>query len=76
MDSVLPAITNYQRCALGKGPPSRANRNLYGPCMPCGRHMQVVLRPGPERAWVVVTAFPVNVDDYRKSSWHKVAPFP
>ena len=76
MDSVLPAISSYDRCALGKGPPHRANREIYGPCMPCGRHMKVVLRPGPKTAWTCVTAFPVTVEDFRKASWHKPAQFP
>lgn len=76
MDCVLPAISKFERCVIGKAERGRPNREVYGPKMPCGRHMKVVLREGPKKAWICVTAFPVTVQEFRQSSWHKVVPFP
>jgi hypothetical protein len=76
MDCVLPAISLFTRCTVGTGAPSRPNRQVHGIKMPCGRYMRVVLRPGKPGVWVCLSAFPIDEDAYRKTSWSKTAKFP
>lgn len=76
MDQILPAISDYKSCGGGNGG-SRATRVLHGPQTPCGRHMRVVLRPGSDgSSWFIVSAFPVDVHEYRRTTFGKQATFP
>jgi hypothetical protein len=76
MDRVLPAISGFTRCALDKGARSRQPVLLHGPKLQCGRFMRVILRHGPGKSWVCVTAFPVDEAAHRSASWLKPAQFP
>jgi hypothetical protein len=76
MDQILPAISLFVNCTGGDGGSSRAPRLVHGPKMPCGRYMRVVLRRGAGKSWVVLTAFPLSQDDYRKTTFSRPAPFP
>jgi len=76
MDFVLPAISNFIRCTGSKGAQSRQPREVHGPKMACGRHMKVVLRGGPGKSWVCLSAYPIDEEAYRKTSWQKPAKFP
>jgi hypothetical protein len=76
MDAVLPALSNWTLCTLGMGAPSRAPKLVYGPRLPCGNHVCVVLRPGPRRAWTCLTAYPVREDDYRSKFAGRRVGFP
>ncbi|HEY2431571.1 MAG TPA: hypothetical protein VGI12_02785 [Vicinamibacterales bacterium] len=76
MDCVLPAITSFTHCHAGAGPPTHSTRLMYGKAMPCGRHMCVVLRPGPKTAWTVVTSFPMQKAKYSERCRMKPTRFP
>ena len=76
MDCVLPAISLCTRCVIDKGPPSRANRKVFGQKMSCGRVMCVVLRLGAGKSLICITAYPVDQEAYRKASWQRPGKFP
>lgn len=76
MDQVLPAISKFTRCVGGAQASNRRPKLVHGPKMPCGRYMRVVLRHGPGKSWVVVTAFPISELEYRKASWSEIVQFP
>ena len=76
MDQILPAISDFGTCVGGNGG-SRATKVVHGPKMACGRHMKVVLRPGSEESsWYVVSAFPIDAEEYRKTTFSKSAKCP
>lgn len=82
LDFILPAISKFTvSVPQGGGPSAMGKRVLYGPPLPvhiCGhdRVLRVVLRPGPVRAWTVVTAYPVTYDEWRDATRLVRARFP
>lgn len=76
MDYVLPAISNFTVSIVGQGAKGRENKVLHGPRLPSGDHMRVVLRPGPEKAWTCVSAFPVSPQVWQEALRAKRAKFP
>jgi hypothetical protein len=76
MDHVLPAISGFVFSIEGQGAKGRENRVLHGPKLASGEHMRVVLRPGPQKAWTCVSAFPVSADAYRQAYGSRRAKFP
>lgn len=76
MDRVLPAISSFTvSTPEAGGRPEYQKRVLYGPALPSGERMRVVLRPGPGDAWTCVSAYPVSVDEWiaacrlRRAKW-------
>ena len=72
MDHVLPALSDFTVSSSAQG----GNRLVYGPRLPDGRYMRVVLRPGPGSALTCVSAYPVAEHAWMNARRSKGARFP
>lgn len=72
LDRVLPAISCFTVSIVGK----KGKKVLHGGRMTDGWYMRVVLRRGPKKVWVCVSAFPVDERAYQQARNSKVAKFP
>lgn len=76
MDEVLKAVEHYTVSVPGTGAYAGANRMLHGLPLPGGRHMRVVLRPGPGTAFTCVSAYTVDAGTHAAMRRAKRARFP
>jgi len=72
MEHVLPALSKFVVSTSAQ----HGNRLVYGPMLPDGRHMRVVLRQGPGEAWTCVSAYPVPAYEVANARRSKAARFP
>ena len=77
MGEILHAISRFTVSVPSSGgPPGRQKRVLYGPQLPDGRWLRVVLRPGPETAFTCVSAYPVERHEWLAARRQPRAKFP
>ena len=76
MGHVLPAISGFTVSVPGTGNRGHEKRMLHGPALPDGRHIRVLLRPGPGDAFTCVSAYPVSSEVWVAMTRAKRAKFP
>jgi hypothetical protein len=73
MDRIIPSIERFSRSIHSV---NVGGRQLFGPPMPGGMRLSVVLRRGLGETWNVVTAFPVDGKVWMQAVRAKAAKFP
>jgi hypothetical protein len=76
LDEVDKAITHFTVSIPGTGPNGYEKRMLHGRRLPDGQYLRVPLRPGPDRDWTCVSAYPVEERVWRECCRAKRAKFP
>jgi len=69
LDFVLPAISQCTVSIVGK----KGNKVLHGQKLADGCYVRVVLRRGPRKIWVCVSAFPIDERAYTQAKNSKDA---
>ena len=77
MSYILPAISSFTvSVPESGGHAGHQKRVLYGPALPHGERMRIVLRPGSGDTWVCVSAYPVSQEEWLRACKLKRAKFP
>lgn len=77
LDHVIRAISLFTVAVPEAGGRTGHQKTvIYGPALPDGRRMRVILRPGPGEARTCVSAYPVSAEEWIKAGRLQRARFP